>query len=137
MERLTSQPPRTGEVLVKIEAVGVCRSDWQACTGAAPYALLVALGHEGAGSVVETGSGDCQLHPGDRMVLNWVPACGKCFYCQLDRPGLSQDTKATVWVGVMQDGSPRLTGSDDPWTGTALWVASPSTLLLPLLLACC
>ncbi len=114
VEPLKLQLPQTGEVLVKIQAAGICRSDWQVCTGATPHVLPVALGHEGSGTVLEVGPGVRHPKPGDRVVLNWAPACDACFYCRLGRPSLCTGTKDMVWAGVMQDGTPRLAGLDGP-----------------------
>lgn len=114
VERLELQLPKAGEVLVKVHAAGVCKSDWQVCTGATPHVLPVALGHEGAGTVVKVGTEVNHLQTGDRVVLNWAPACDICFYCQRGRPSLCTSTKETVWAGVMIDGTPRLSGRDGP-----------------------
>ncbi|MEK6234708.1 MAG: alcohol dehydrogenase catalytic domain-containing protein, partial [Planctomycetales bacterium] len=53
VETLDLEPPRAGEVLVKVLAAGVCRSDWHLMTGATKHPVPVVPGHEGAGIVVE------------------------------------------------------------------------------------
>ncbi len=108
IEELELQPPKADEVLVRVHAAGVCRSDLQIMTGSTPHVLPAVLGHEGAGVVVECGSESANLRPGDRVIFNWAPACGQCFYCDLHRPALCSVTKDAIWAGVMQDGTPRM-----------------------------
>src|SRR5207253_2672778 len=72
IEEITLDPPRLGEVLVRMEAAGVCRSDLHVRDGAIPEPLPIVLGHEGTGVVTEVGPGVGQpgsLQPGERVVL--------------------------------------------------------------------
>ena len=73
---------REGDVLVRMAAAGVCHSDLHAITGDLPMPLPVVLGHEGAGVVEDVGPGVQRVKKGDHVVLNWVPFCGACWYCQ-------------------------------------------------------
>ena len=114
IEELELQPPKANEVLVRVHAAGVCRSDLQVMTGTTPHVLPAVLGHEGAGVVVECGGRSENLRPGDRVIFNWAPACGKCFYCDLHRPALCSVTKDAIWAGVMQDGTPRMYSGRNP-----------------------
>lgn len=114
VEQLTLEPPQTGELLIRMGAAGVCRSDWQVCTGATPHVLPVALGHEGAGSVVAVGAGCHSFKPGDRVILNWAPACNACWYCDQGRYNLCTGTKEYVWKGLLPDDTPRLYGARGP-----------------------
>ena len=66
--------PKAGEVLVKIGAAGICRSDRHFMHGDAPIAIPVVLGHEGAGTVVQTGPGVTLASEGDQVILSFVPA---------------------------------------------------------------
>lgn len=50
-------PPRTGEVLVKIESAGICHSDLSVINGSRPRPLPLVAGHESAGVIVELGAG--------------------------------------------------------------------------------
>src|ERR1700730_16130905 len=78
---LDLQEPRPAEVLVKIAAAGVCHSDYHLVSGATKHPMPVVAGHEGAGVVEAVGAGVTTTRPGDHVVLNWAPDCGRCFYC--------------------------------------------------------
>jgi len=84
VEEIELDPPKAGEVLVKLAASGMCHSDEHIVTGdlagAAPGPPMVG-GHEGAGVVVEVGDGVGWLEPGDHVVFGFVPACGRCNMC--------------------------------------------------------
>jgi Zn-dependent alcohol dehydrogenase len=92
VEEIRVEPPGPGEVLVRIEATGVCHSDLHVIEeNGWGHAFPVLLGHEGAGTVVAVGEGDVdvQLHhlvPGDRVVLGWKTACGTCPTCLRGEP---------------------------------------------------
>jgi S-(hydroxymethyl)mycothiol dehydrogenase len=84
LEEIVVDPPGPGEVLVRIEATGVCHSDLHVIQEDGwGHRLPVLLGHEGAGTVVAVGEGDVavQLHHGDRVVIGWKTACGTCQFC--------------------------------------------------------
>src|SRR5262249_35485675 len=89
VEEIILDPPKQGEVLVKLAASGLCRSDEHLVTGditvppeiveqTGASTLPVIGGHEGAGEVVEVGPGVTALKPGDRIALSFIPACGRC-----------------------------------------------------------
>src|SRR5581483_8730402 len=107
VEDVELEAPRAGEVLVKITAVGVCHSDWHLATGATRHPMPVIAGHEGAG-IVEA-AGVSRIKVGDHVILNWAPACGRCFYCMHDRPNLCDTYTAPIWNGTMLDGTTRHT----------------------------
>jgi len=74
-----------GDVLIKIEASGVCHTDLHAANGDWPFkpTLPFIPGHEGAGTVVALGSDVKSLKEGDRVGVPWLfDACGECEYCQ-------------------------------------------------------
>ena len=81
-------PPRSGEVRVRMMATGVCHSDLSILNGTIPSAFPVVLGHEGAGIVEEVGEGVSHVRPGDHVVLSFIPQCGECFHCVHDEPYL-------------------------------------------------
>src|SRR5688572_12436408 len=108
IEELTLDPPKRGEVLVRIAAVGVCHSDWNLVSGATKHLMPVVPGHEGAGVVEAIGEGVSDLAIGDNVVLNWAPACGRCCYCLRDRPNLCETYNAPIWNGTLLSGTTRL-----------------------------
>jgi S-(hydroxymethyl)glutathione dehydrogenase/alcohol dehydrogenase len=114
VEVLDLAPPQAGEVLVKVAATGVCRSDWQLVTGATQHPLPLVPGHEGAGVVEDVGEGVTCVGPGDPVILNWAPSCGTCFYCLNERPSLCATYVEPIWAGTMMDGTPRLSKNGEP-----------------------
>jgi S-(hydroxymethyl)mycothiol dehydrogenase len=89
LEEIRVDEPGPGEVLVRIEATGVCHTDLHVIDEDGwGHALPVLLGHEGAGTVEAVGEADVavQLHRGDRVVLGWKGACGRCAMCMAGRP---------------------------------------------------
>ena len=107
IETLDLESPKTGEVLVKMKAAGICHSDWHLMTGDTKHPLPVVPGHEGAGIVAAVGEGVTRVRVGDQVALNWAPGCGECFYCLRDRPSLCQTYVEPIWAGTMMDGTTR------------------------------
>jgi NDMA-dependent alcohol dehydrogenase len=114
IETLELAAPQAGEVLVRVAACGVCHSDYHLISGATQHPLPVVPGHEGAGVVEAVGDGVTRLKPGDHVVLNWAPNCGRCFYCLRGKPNLCDTFIGPIWAGVMLDGTPRLSWHDRP-----------------------
>jgi Zn-dependent alcohol dehydrogenase len=90
VEEIALADPGAGEVRVRIEASGVCHSDWNAVTGTSATPLPAVLGHEGAGVVEDVGAGVTTVSPGDKVVLSWLPSCGRCPACQRGRLALCE-----------------------------------------------
>ena len=112
IEEITLDSPHQGEVLVRMEAAGVCASDLHVRDGTIPEPLPIVLGHEGTGVVVEVGLGVTGLQPGDRVVLTLVPACGSCYFCRRGEPHLCSTSGAMAARGVLRDGTSRLRKED-------------------------
>ncbi len=74
-------PPGPGELLLRIDAAGVCHSDLSVVNGDRVRPLPMALGHEAAATVIEAGAGAREFTAGDRVVLAFLPACGHCARC--------------------------------------------------------
>src|SRR5437764_13599446 len=74
--------PQKGEVLVRLEACGVCHTDMYTASGVDPsgYAPTV-LGHEGCGIVERVGEGVASVSAGDRVVTLFSPQCRGCVHC--------------------------------------------------------
>ncbi len=98
-------PPRAGEVMIRMAATGVCWSDLSVLKGTVPMPLPMALGHEGAGVVQSVGPGVSQFTPGDHVVLSFIPTCGQCHFCERHEPHLCI---AGSPDGRMADGTSRL-----------------------------
>jgi S-(hydroxymethyl)glutathione dehydrogenase/alcohol dehydrogenase len=81
VEEIDLDPPKTGEVLVRLAGSGLCHSDEHLVTGDLPFALPIIGGHEGAGVVEEVGSNVEWLSPGDRVIFGFIPSCGRCPSC--------------------------------------------------------
>jgi len=106
IEAVELDPPKRGEVLIKVGAAGVCRSDLHFQKGEATIALPAVLGHEGSGTVQSVGEGVTMVKPGDRVILSFVPNCGHCYSCESGRPHLCDEHARTT--GKLYDNTSRL-----------------------------
>lgn len=126
--------PGPGQVRVRLAAAGVCHSDLSLSNGTLRQPVPAVLGHEGAGTVVAVGDGVGHVAPGDKVVLNWAPACGGCHFCGLGEVWLcanSGNAAATPYATLAADGS-----ALHPGLGTAVFaeetvVAAAAVLPLP------
>lgn len=112
IEEIELDPPKAGEVLVRVQAAGVCHSDLHTYQGELRATPPLVLGHEGAGIVEEVGDGVTKVKPGDRILVNWLPACGACPTCLDGRPNLCERLADTTFQGRLPDGTSRLETSD-------------------------
>src|SRR3954466_10533975 len=101
--------PKAGEVLVRIEACGVCHTDMYTASGADPtgYAPCV-LGHEGAGVVEKIGPGVTLVSPGDHVITLFAPECGTCVHCRSGRTNRCIAIRDQQGLGYLPDGTARL-----------------------------
>jgi S-(hydroxymethyl)glutathione dehydrogenase / alcohol dehydrogenase len=106
IEELELDPPKAGEVLIRMAASGVCRSDYHTVSGAHPHAMPIVLGHEGSGVVEELGEGVSGLAPGDHVACTWLPYCGSCRRCSEGRPVICERMGAFD-RGFLADGTTR------------------------------
>ena len=106
--------PRTGEVLVRLHACGVCHTDLYTASGADPsgYAPTV-LGHEGAGVVERVGPDVASLSPGDHVVTLFSPQCGECVHCFDPRTNLCLAIREQQNRGFLPDGTTRISRDGD------------------------
>jgi Zn-dependent alcohol dehydrogenase len=105
LEEIDVAAPAAGEVLVRIEATGVCHSDLHVIDEDGwghPYPVL--LGHEGAGTVEATGAGVTALAPGDRVVLGWKTACATCSACAAGHPRACRKPPSAAGRLLRRDG---------------------------------
>ncbi len=107
--------PRAGEVLVRLEACGVCHTDLYTASGADPsgYAPAV-LGHEGCGIVEQVGEDVRDLAAGDRVVTLFSPQCRECIHCLSPRTNLCLAIREEQNKGHLPDGTVRLSRAGEP-----------------------
>ncbi|MFI6291604.1 alcohol dehydrogenase catalytic domain-containing protein [Nonomuraea sp. NPDC050790] len=112
---LDLDPPGPGELLVRVEAAGVCHSDLSVVDGNRVRPLPMLLGHEAAGVVEQSGPG-ADVAPGQRVVMTFLPRCGGCDGCATDglapcAPGSAANNAGTLLSGAVRqhrDGTPVL-----------------------------
>ena len=112
-------PPKAGEVLVKMHAAGLCHSDEHAATGDLSFSNEAAAemgmppmfpligGHEGAGVVVDVGPGVKSVKAGDHVSASFIPSCGRCRYCSTGRQNLCDLGAKAFERGQITDGTAR------------------------------
>jgi propanol-preferring alcohol dehydrogenase len=106
------------DVLVRVEAAGICHSDVHYRAGISPVGPLPqTLGHEVAGVVEEVGSGVADVRVGDRVCLHYLVTCGECDFC---RRGREQFCVKGEMIGKHRDG------------GFAEYIAVPARNAVPL-----
>ncbi|HKQ71990.1 MAG TPA: S-(hydroxymethyl)glutathione dehydrogenase/class III alcohol dehydrogenase [Polyangiaceae bacterium] len=110
VETVALDGPRAGEVLVEIKATGVCHTDAYTLSGQDSEGIFPSiLGHEGAGIVVDVGSGVTSVKRGDHVIPLYTPECRACEYCLNPKTNLCQAIRATQGKGLMPDGTSRFT----------------------------
>lgn len=104
MRQIPFRPLACGEVLVKVEACGICGTDvhiYHGSKGSAEVHPPVILGHEFAGRVADVGSGVDRVTVGDHITVDPNIYCGRCRYCQIGKKQMCEDLHA---IGVTRDG---------------------------------
>jgi len=96
--------PGPGELLVRIEAAGVCHSDLSVVDGNRVRPVPMLLGHEAAGIVEQVGGGVDDIATGDRVVMTFLPRCGECDGCRTEgrlpcAPGTAANNAGTLLGG--------------------------------------
>ena len=103
-------PPKAGEVRLKVIANALCHTDVYTWSGQDPEGAFPSiLGHE-AGAIVESvGEGVTSVKPGDHVIPCYTPECKeeKCIYCQSPKTNLCPKIRSTQGQGVMPDGTVR------------------------------
>ena len=113
IEDVELDPPKAGEVLVRVAAAGVCHSDVRYADGELGVDYWpVILGHEGAGVVEQVGEGVTHVAPGDHVAFCFVPACRSCRYCRAGKPNLCEVVAEHGARGMLMDGTSRLRLAD-------------------------
>ena len=113
IDDVTLDDPQDHEILVKLEACGVCHTDVHVMKGEAPIPLPLAMGHEGAGIVEKVGPGVTRLKPGDHVVLTITFSCGECQPCFTGRPNACvQNLPTMIGAALPVNGQMRLHKGD-------------------------
>lgn len=101
---LELDPPGAGELLIRIEAAGVCHSDLSVVDGNRVRPVPMLLGHEAAGIVEQVGPGVTDIAEGTRVVMTFLPRCGECEGCRTGgrlpcTPGSAANNAGTLLGG--------------------------------------
>ena len=110
---LDLDPPGPTELLIRVEAAGICHSDLSVVNGARPRPVPMLLGHESAGIVIETGK-ETSIRPGQRVVMTFLPRCGECPSCRTDGRLPCEPGSRVNAAGTLMSGEVRLHRGDEP-----------------------
>jgi alcohol dehydrogenase len=102
-------PPGDDELLVRIEAAGLCHSDLSVVDGNRVRPVPMLLGHEAAGVVEAVGAAVGDIAVGQRVVMTFLPRCGDCRACATDGLAPCSAGSAANAAGTLLDGDVRLT----------------------------
>jgi len=87
------------DAIVRITSTAICGSDLHLYGGFIPTMQKGdVLGHEFMGEVIEVGSGNTRLRPGDRVVVPFTIACGQCFFCKEQMWSLCDNSNPNAWI---------------------------------------
>lgn len=106
-------PPGESELLVRIEAAGLCHSDLSVVDGNRVRPVPMLLGHEAAGIVEEVGAEVDGITVGQRVVMTFLPRCGECSACATDGLAPCIPGSAANSEGVLLGGGTRLTAGGE------------------------
>jgi succinate semialdehyde reductase (NADPH) len=125
VERIPVPEPHDGEVLVKVNACGVCHTDLHVIKAEVAFPTPAVLGHEISGTVEVLGPGVSGPPPGTNVVSAFIMPCGRCRLCAIGRDDLCDNFFAMNRLkGTLYDGTSRLRRSD----GSTLWMYSMAGL---------
>src|SRR4051812_34758744 len=105
VERIVVPDPGAGEVVVAVQACGVCHTDLHYREGGINDDFPFLLGHEAAGLVERVGAGVTDVAPGDFVILNWRAVCGACRACRRGRPWYCFATHNATQKMTLEDGT--------------------------------
>ncbi|MDT5186635.1 MAG: hypothetical protein QOI29_4793, partial [Mycobacterium sp.] len=107
-------PPGDTELLVRIEAAGLCHSDLSVVDGNRVRPVPMLLGHEASGIVEEAGAAVSDVAIGQRVVMTFLPRCGHCSACATDGLAPCVAGSAANAAGTLLAGGTRLTRDGAP-----------------------
>ncbi|MHA1971837.1 MAG: alcohol dehydrogenase catalytic domain-containing protein [Candidatus Hodarchaeales archaeon] len=123
IEQVDTPTPDDNEVLVKVEACGICATDVKKYTGRSSCKYPIILGHEFAGTIVKLGKGITKYNIGDRVTANPDKPCMQCHYCVQSKYNLCTN------LSVIGYGTEEI----EPVNGAfAQYVKVPSWNLIPI-----
>jgi S-(hydroxymethyl)mycothiol dehydrogenase len=105
LRQVTVPDPGPGEVVVAVQACGVCHTDLHYRDGAINDDFPFLLGHEAAGLVDTVGDGVTNVAPGDYVILAWRAPCGVCRSCRRGRPWYCFDSANAAQPMTLDDGT--------------------------------
>ena len=106
VETILVPDPGSGEVLVRVQACGVCHTDLHYREGAITNDFPFLLGHEASGIVEQVGPNVTNVAPGDFVILAWRAPCGTCRSCLRGRPWYCFASRNARQKMTRQDGTP-------------------------------
>ncbi|XP_055468097.1 alcohol dehydrogenase 1-like, partial [Psammomys obesus] len=109
IEKIEVDPPKAGEVRIKIISSGICGTDNHILEGKNKVPLPAILGHEGAGVVESIGPGVTTVKPGDKVLVFPLPECRECIYCLHPTGNFCKKENLLSPTGLMLDGTSRFT----------------------------
>jgi S-(hydroxymethyl)glutathione dehydrogenase/alcohol dehydrogenase len=118
IEDIELDPPRYGEVLLRMAAAGICGSDRHVLEGVYPSPLPAVAGHEGAGVVEAVGPGVTRVAVGDHVIQTFIGPCGQCVACR--RGQRTFCLEAMPPDGTLLDGTFRMHALDGSDIATTL-----------------
>ena len=114
IEEVDLEGPGEGEVLIEVQAAGLCHSDLSQVAGLRKRRLPTVGGHEAAGIVREIGRGVTGVKPDDHVIMSLVAGCGHCRPCVKSRPSLCEAVTASRSEGTLGNGARRLSKDGKP-----------------------
>lgn len=110
IRELELEQPRADEVVVRVQAAGICHTDLIIRDQWYPVPLPAVLGHEGAGVVEAVGTAVTKVAPGDHVAMSYG-SCGGCAKCQTGQPWVCHDFWGRNFAAVRSDGTTALAGA--------------------------
>ncbi|XP_036163950.1 alcohol dehydrogenase 1-like [Myotis myotis] len=109
IEEVQVEPPKAGEIRIKLKSTGICGSDDHVLKGLLPMHFPLIPGHEGAGIVESIGTGVSSVKPGDKVLTLIIPQCRECNSCLHLKGNFCEKQDILPASGLMMDGTSRFT----------------------------